>query len=148
MKENARTDDLLEIIRRWEDVRVNDLLTEEQKLAIRENTQQEHILLINEEKQYELQPYFRVALPEDSPITAYTFTRGGESWAVYWHKSGEGKLKLPIGSGELRLYEELWLPPIPLENGSAILPADKCRYVKTALPTEKLVELFQKAECQ
>jgi len=143
--QNPRLYDILEVLRRWEDARTKGFFTAQQKVQMKD-LEQEHILLINEEKQYELQPYFRVALSEDSPITAYTFTRGEESWAVYWHKSGEGKLKLPVDSAELALYEELWQPAIPLETGTAILPADKVRYVKTALPAEKLVELFQKAE--
>ena len=112
------------------------------------NLEQEHILLINDRKEYELRPYFRVELPEDLPITAYTFTRGDEAWAVYWHREGEGKLELPVDSGEIQLYEELWQSPISLESGPAILPADKIRYVKTALPREKLVEAFQKAKLQ
>ena len=141
--ENPRLYDILEVLRRWEDARTSGFFTFEQKEQLK-NLEQEHILLINEEKQYELQPYFRVEL--DAPITAYTFTRGGESWAVYWHQSGEGKLKLPVDAEEIQLYEELWQPAIPLEKGAAILPADKVRYVKTALPAEKLVEVFQKAE--
>ena len=145
--QNPRFYDIMEVLRRWEDARTSGFFTAEQKEQMK-NLEQEHILLINEEKQYELQPYFAVKLPEDSPITAYTFNRGGESWAVYWHKSGEGKLKLPVDSKDIQLFEELWQPAISLESGSAILPADKVRYVKTALPAEKLVELFQKAELQ
>ena len=145
--ENPRLYDILEVLRRWEDARTSGFFTAGQKEQMKD-LEQEHILLINEEKQYELQPYYRVELPEDRPITAYTFTRGDESWAVYWHQAGEGKLKLPVDSAELQLYEELWQPPVSLEDGPAILPADKCRYVKTALPREKLVEVFQKAELQ
>ncbi|MBQ7769414.1 MAG: hypothetical protein IJ403_11125 [Oscillospiraceae bacterium] len=143
--ENPRLYDILEVLRRWEDARTSGFFTAEQKEQMK-NLEQEHILLINEQKEYELQPYFRVALSEDFPITAYTFTRGGESWAVYWHRSGEGKLKLPVNAEEIQLYEELWQPSVSLGNGLAVLPADKCRYVKTTLPMEKLVEVFQKAE--
>ena len=144
--ENPRLYDILEVLRRWEDARTSGWFTKEQKEALKD-LRQEHILLINEEKQYELQPYFRVELPKDFPITAYTFTRGEDTWAVYWHKSGEGKLKLPVDSREIQLYEELWQMPISLENGPAVLPAGKCRYIKTALNSQKLVEVFQKAEC-
>ena len=143
--ENPRLYDILEVLRRWENARTSGFFTPEQKEQMKD-LQQEHILLINEQKEYELQPYFAVKLPEDSPITAYTFTRGAETWAVYWHKSGEGKLQLPVDSSEIQLLEELWQPPVSLENGPAILPADKCRYIKTSLPMEKLVELFQKAK--
>ena len=143
--ENPRLYDILEVLRRWEDARTGGFFTQAQKEELK-NLEQEHILLINEEKQYELQPYFRLEM--DSPITAYTFTRGEETWAVYWHRTGEGQLMLPVDSGEIAVYEELFLPPIPLEKGPANLPAGKLRYVKTALPREKLVELFQKAETE
>ena len=143
--ENPRLYDILEVLRRWEDARTSGFFTEAQKEELK-NLEQEHILLINEEKQYELRPYFRVEM--DSPVTAYTFTRGEETWAVYWHRSSEGKLKLPIDSEKVELYEELWQSAIPLEKGPAILPADKIRYVKSAQPMEKFVELFQKAELQ
>lgn len=141
--ENPRLYDILEVLRRWEDARTSGFFTTEQKEEMK-NLEQEHILLINEQKEYELQPYFRVE--QDSPITAYTFSRNGESWAVYWHRTGEGALKLPVDSGEIELFEELWQSPVSLEKGAAILPAGKVRYVKTALPAQKLVELFQKAE--
>ena len=143
--QNPRLYDILEVLRRWEDARTSGFFTPDQKEELK-NLEQEHILLINEQKEYELQPYFAVKLPEDAPITAYTFNRGEETWAVYWHKSGEGKLKLPVDSTEIQLLEELWEQPISLEKGPAILPADKVRYVKTTLPREKLVELFQKVE--
>ena len=144
--ENPRLYDCLEVLRRWEEARTGGFFTPEQKKQL-QNLEQEHILLINEQKAFELQPYFAVKLAEDSPITAYSFTRGEASWVVYWHRTGEGKLRLPVNSEELQLFEELWEPPLPLPAGPVVLPADKRRYVKSTLPTEKLVEVFQKAEC-
>lgn len=143
--ENPRLYDILEVLRRWEDARTRGFFTAGQKEQMKD-LGREHILLINERKEYELQPYFAVELPGDSPITAYTFTRGDEAWAVYWHKTGAGKWKLPANAEDIALYEELWQSPVPLENGPAILPADKLRYVKFAGSPQKLVELFQKAE--
>lgn len=143
--ENPRLYDILEVLRRWEVARTTGFFTEAQKEQLKD-LEREHILLINERKEFELQPYFAVDLPADSPITAYWFTRGEETWAVYWHKTGEGQLRLPAKTEDIQLFEELWQPPIPLDNGFAILPADKRRYVKTTLSAEELIFDFQNAE--
>jgi len=144
--ENPRLYDILEVLRRWEEARTGGFFTQEQKEQLKD-LEQEHILLLNEEKQYELQPYFSIqnAAGEDSPITAYWFTRGEETWAVYWHKTGEGQLRLPVKPGDVELFEELWQPPVVPAGEQTLLPADKRRYIKTALSSKELIAAFQNA---
>ena len=145
--ENPRLYDILEVLRRWEEARTGGFFTQAQKKQLQDLTQ-EHILLINEAKVFELQPYFEIknVAGEDSPVTAYWFTRGEETWAVYWHKTGEGKLRLPVKAGEVALFGELWEDPATLAGEQAVLPADKRRYLKTGLTPEELVKAFQNAE--
>ena len=135
MKENARTDDLLEIIRRWEDVRVNDLLTEEQKLAIRENTQQEHILLINENRSYEVVPYAPVETSDEN-LKAYWFERNGSKWVVYWHAAGEGTAELPV---DVLVQDELYEAPVICRE----IPVGKRRYARANAQDLDLIALFE-----
>ena len=92
-KAHPRTEDIFEVIRRWEDVRAKNWLTEEQKLALR-NLEQEHILLINEDKEYELVPYDQIkdAANGSSDILAFIFERKDERFVVYWHTTGSGSL--------------------------------------------------------
>lgn len=140
--ENPRLYDILEVLRRWEEVRATNWLTDEQKEELK-NLEQEHILLINEQKEFELVPYNEIKDLQASDISAFSFTRNGESFVVYWHRSGSGTLKLPLDSTDIQLVEELWKSPIAWTD---VLPADKRRYVRSKLPVEKLIEAFQKAE--
>ena len=148
-KKNPRVYDVLEVVRRWEEVRAANWLTQEQKEMLK-NLEQEHILLINEQKEFELQPYDQIkdAAGGHKEFTAFSFTRNGESYVVYWHHSGNATLKLPLSSEDITLVEELWEQPVTVDaqENSVVLPADKRRYVRSKLPVEELIRAFREAE--
>ena len=138
--ESPRIDDILEVLRRWEEVRATNWLTDDQKEMLK-NLEQEHILLMNEQKAFELVPYNRIegAAGNDPEITAYSFIRNGENYVVYWHHSAQGVLDL---GEDVQVLEELWEQP----KTCSALPLGKRRYVKSDLPMEKLIAAFQKAK--
>lgn len=139
--QNPRLYDVLEVLRRWEQVRATGWLTSAQKEELK-NLDQEHILLINEQKEFELVPYNEIQdLPAD--ISAFSFTRKGESYVVYWHRTGSGKLHLPMDTADYQVVEELWEEALPVSDS---IPVDKRRYVKSKLPVEKLIDAFQNAK--
>ncbi len=147
---HPRTSDILEVMRRWEDVRAGNLLTEEQKKQLRMlGEEHEHILLINENGEYELVPYRQVkdaAGGNTLEFRAFIFERGGFTWAVYWHPTGSGTFSLPVSGGDITLYDDLRLDPIPFETvgGCAILPLDKRRYIRSTLSEDELVSALTK----
>ena len=140
--QNPRLYDVLEVLRRWEEVRATNWLTPAQKEELK-NLEQEHILLINEEKAFELVPYNEIKDLQAENISAFSFTRNGESYVVYWLHDGSGKLKLPLDAADFQVVEELWQQPISVIGE---IPVDKRRYVKSKLPVEQLIVAFQKAE--
>ena len=137
-RENARTDDLLEVLRRWEDVRVNDLLTREQKEMLRASDGQEYILLINEKKEYELVPYAQMETP-DEKLRAFLFERQDKRYVVYWHTCGAGKLSLDT---PVEVREELYLPGETLQ----VLPVNCRRYICTDLSAEEIRTMILQAD--
>ena len=115
--------------------------TNEQKEMLKD-LNQEHILLLNEEKAFELVPYYQIKdLPAN--ISAFYFTRKGENYVVYWHQNGNVALRLPLEPEDYRVLEELYAEPLPVSDE---IPIDKRRYVKSKLPLETLIAAFQKAE--
>ncbi len=144
---HPRTADNLEVIRRWEDVREQKWLTDEQKEMLK-NLDQEHILLINEEKEFELLPYEQIegAAGGDMKVRAFIFERKGLRCVVYWHTSGEGTLKLPIADATLRkeLYEDAL--PVETADGGILLPIGSRRYLTASLSREELISAFERAE--
>jgi len=139
---NARTADNLEVMRRWEDVRRRNWLTPAQKEMLRDPSV-EHTLLINEAGEYELVPYYPIET--DPQIRAFRFTRKGENWVVYWHRTGEGKLRLPLRQTEVECFEALNAPSIAIDalDGGCVVPVSGRRYIKGEQPLE---EAFRKAE--
>ena len=129
-KKHPRTGDILEVLRRWEDVRAKNWLTQAQKDELK-NLDQEHILLLNEMGEYELAACERVAYP-DERIIVYRFTRHGEDWLVYWHRDGEGTLRLPLRKDQFTLLDRLGGEPLEVtEDGDCcLLPAGNRRYVR------------------
>lgn len=143
---HPRTPDNLEVIKRWEDVRESGWLTEEQKMELRRNDQ-EHILLINEEKQFELVPYRQIT--GDAPgVRAFLFERGGENWVVYWHTFGEGVLRLPVARDLLEVRDELYEEAIALEGDEtcSFLPLSGRRYIRMNLSGVQIESAFKQAE--
>lgn len=146
LKAHARTDDILEVMRRWEAVRASGWLTDDKKLMLRDLST-EHILLINENREYELVPYYQVkqVCHGDAAIRAFVFSRGGKSFAVYWHTTGSGRLILDCKAESLSVQDELYLAPIePYEkSGVSSLPLDNRRYICTELGIDELTALLE-----
>lgn len=143
-RENPRTADILEVMRRWEDVRRKKWLTQEQKDALKD-PKQEHILLIDEKGDYELVPYSQIRC-KCGDIRAFAFTRQSRNYVVFWHKTGQCSLKLSF-AGDCSLETELGrrISDITERNGSVLLPAAGRQYFSTTEPMEQLIEAFKNA---
>jgi hypothetical protein len=100
LKEHPRRDDLLQVVRRWEDVRARKWLTPEQKEALKSETQ-EHHLYLNEKGEYELLEMEMLPTAAKAPNTrAFIFERAGKRMIAYWHTSGAAKLAVDLGKAE------------------------------------------------
>lgn len=139
MDRHPRTPDNLEVLKRWEDVRNTRYLEESMKLSLRDPAK-EHILLIDEEGDFELREYHHLvrAGGGDPSLRAFIFERTGTPWVVYWHSSGEGRLALPLPPDKIELYEKGWeaVAVEDHEKGS-MLPLGSQRYIRFGMPAEK-----------
>ncbi|MDY3072104.1 MAG: hypothetical protein SOW68_07550 [Eubacteriales bacterium] len=142
---HPRIDDILEVMRRWEDVRATHWLTGDQKLALRDLAQ-EHTLLINEKGEYELAAYRKIDAP--SGISAFVFEREGARWVVYWHETGEGSLELPLGGCQYTVSDAIGGEPlaVPSSDGASVIPAGAKRYLRTELSEAEIVRAFADAK--
>lgn len=147
-KSHPRTDDILEVMKRWEDVRTKNWLTYEQKLALR-NLNQEHILLINEKSEYELLPYDRIenVANGNRDVYAFIFKRNDENYVVYWHASGSGNLDLILDAKDITLEKNLGGESVEFSIGenSITIPVDERCYLRSNLSKEKLIYAFENA---
>ncbi len=145
---NPRTKDNFEVFRRWSEVREKNCLTEEQKLALR-NYKQEHILLIDENGEYELAEYNRVegAANGNENITAYTLTRNGKSYAVIWHTKGEGELTLPLDADSLYYEAELGGEKLTLvkDGSNTKLTVSDRAYLCASVTEDELISAIKNA---
>ncbi len=148
LKQHNRTPDNLEVIRRWEEARIENFFTENQKEELK-NSEQEHILLINENGDFEMFPYTQIlnVANGNKNVRAFIFERNNKTCVVYWHIYGDGGLELPVSSGNVRLFEELG-KEIPLKGNveSITIPVGDRRYVQFDLSQEKVVDLFSRAK--
>ena len=149
LRECPRTQDVLEVMRRWEDVKAKNLLTPEQKIAL-QDTGKEHILLVNEQGEYELCEYKKLgsAAGVDTNVRAFTFKRLGKSYAVIWHTTGDGKLCLPLAPDAFKYEDELGGEIITANaiDGGAVIPLSKRRYISTELSMDALVAALSAAK--
>jgi len=148
---HPRTPDNLEVLRRWEDVRVQNWLTEEQKQML-QNLEQEHIFLLNEQKEYELVPYNQImdVANGSREVRAFIFERNKDLYVVYWHISDSKKLELSLSPEDVTLLESFGqeIPVLSDQNiESVVLPVGKRRFLKTSNLTKKeLITAFKNAK--
>ena len=148
---HPRTADNLEVVRRWEEVRAEHWLTDEQKKELH-NADQEHHLLINEEGRFELLPYDQitnVAGENNKEIRAFIFERKGDYYVIYWHISGYKQVELAVNHSDVKLYtnfgqEEQFESH---NDGSIIIPANNRRYIKfNNMSREQIIDIFENAK--
>lgn len=148
MDAHPRTPDNLEVIRRWEEVRVRKWLTAEQKASLRD-LEQEHTLLVDEHGEFALVPCVQIEKVAgiSSPGRAFFFEYRGSSWAAYWHTSGEGILQMPLSAKQVTIMKELNRPLTIKAAGKQVkLPLGEKRYLKFSnLTRQEVIAAFANA---
>ncbi len=128
---NPRAEDCLDVIKTWEDARIENRLTEAQRGMLKTLdpkhhqlvktwhavltkrwvetwskglTDQEHHLFINEKAEYELVPIEEIPGVAGGLVRAYAFRRAaqpGDTYVLLWAVKGEGDLRLPVAPERL-----------------------------------------------
>ena len=91
-----RFDDMAEVLRRWEDVRVRNLMTDEWRAKLRDPKREFHLFL-RPDGTYELVEWRQILVggKEYAPgLRAFVFERGGKRVVAYWHTAGRGSFVL------------------------------------------------------
>ncbi|MFW6100537.1 MAG: hypothetical protein ACOC90_04065, partial [Bacteroidota bacterium] len=146
-KKHPLTEDNLEVVRNWEKVKDTDWLTEKQKQMLR-NIEQEHILLTNEQEEFELLPYEQIenAAKGVKEIRAFIFERQDDLYVVYWHTLGKGQFLLPVEQQNIKAFGSLGGDPLPIKarEQSVVLPVGSRRYLEfTNLSKQQIIEAFR-----
>lgn len=136
LAQHPRTADNFEVFRRWEEVRARKWLTAEQKQQLRD-AEQEFTLLLDEQGDLDLVPCDPVegVAQGSREVAAFTFERADGFYAVYWHRSADRELELPMSPARLALLESLGteIPAAPgTRSGTTLLPVGKRRYLRTS----------------
>lgn len=145
---HPRTEDNLRVIKKWEDARISDVFTDEQKEMMKDPFQ-EHILFESEQG-FELLPYERVEnFANNNPeVSAFLFKRNNKIWVVYWHKKGEAKLKIPIAHNLIKLYNQKKLIKHKYNKTDKvqIFPIDNRRFIEFNLPENEVLKVLATSE--
>ncbi len=126
LEKHPRGADLLEVMRRWEDVRERHWLTEEQRDALKDPKREFH-LYKNESGEYELcEIKMLPAYPKAPQLRGFVFERCGRRVIAYWHTCGSGRISVAFG-----------------ENGcESILEFGGLRYLDTGLSCDGVLPTF------
>ena len=126
---HPRADDLLAVMRRWEDVRAKRWLTPAQRAALRDPTRAFH-LFTDAAGGYELCEIEMLPTPSAAKhLRGFLFARAGQRVVAAWHTAGKGALT--------------WnLSPATTLEGLRYFTTDKSREaVKAAWASAKLEDL-------
>ncbi len=140
-----RLDDIMEVIRRWEDVRAKKWLTDDMKALMRDTTD-EYTLIIDENGKYQLVRYYELEAPEE--IGAFIFEYGKARYVAIWHKDGEGKLTLMLPKSRIKYLSEVFGEELEIagDEGSVTFAVNSKKYIKTTLSEEKIRAAFKAAK--
>lgn len=147
LKRHPRTDDILEMMRRWGDCRRRGLFKDEWRPRLK-NYAQEHHLIVDAKGNYDLVDYSQIAVGDgQNPVRAFVFSKDNATWVVYWHGSGEGRLRLPIAASAAALHDDFAGKAVAFEQDGAsiIVPAAKRLYLKTTLTRDAVERAFAAA---
>lgn len=150
LENNARTDDILEVMSRWEDVRDRNILTDEQKEALK-NPNIEYILLLNENNEYELTPYYQIknAANGCATLRAFSFGRKGKRYVVCWCTTGSTTVALHLPSDSITCEKQLGGERISVDTDGevSLIPISGRSYISSStLSSEELIRAFEKAK--
>ena len=94
---HPRGNDLLGVMRRWEDVRARRWLTDEQRTALKDPAREYH-LYTDDTGAYELHEIEMLPTPAAAQaLRGFVFERKGQQVVAYWHTSGEGTVIWALG---------------------------------------------------
>lgn len=145
---HPRTADNLEVLRRWEEVRVQGWLTQKQKLAMRD-LEQEHILLLDESGRFELAGYSQIpyVAGKDRPARAFAFRRAGDVYVVFWNTAGEATLEVSLPERCVQCMKELGKPMAIRGNSRVVrLPLSGRRFLRcVGVSLQDVTRAFQQA---
>lgn len=146
-QKHPRIADIFEVMRRWEDVKLTGWLSDDQRKELKQ-LDQEHHLIIDENGEYELVPYNEIKCAQKN-LAAFAFARNGKSYVTYWHKSGSGKLFLPLDEKDTVVFRSFGEAAIETEKaeGGIIVPCDNRAYIETSVSQEALVKIFAEKAC-
>lgn len=123
---HPRIDDLLEVLRRWEEVREKKLLTPEQREALRDAKREFH-LYKDEVGAYELCEIEMLPTPVGAKhLRGFLFERTGKRVVAAWHTAGEGTIDWAFG------------PKEKLAGIRYFTSSNSCEAVRTAWAAAKL----------
>ena len=147
---HPRTNDNLEVIRNWEEARIQNLFSEKQKEELR-NPEQEYFLLKNEAGEFELIAYEQLSnvANQRDEVRAFVFERKGKVGVIYWHVRGEKWLRIPVNANKLQLFDKPGkeiTENLPVAENYSIVPVDHRRYLMFDLPKKKVIEILFNAE--
>ena len=147
IRNHPRSDDNFEVMKNWEDARLSGFFSEEQKDMLKD-AYQEHILIRNSKGGFNLFPYKKINVAQNSnDIIAYLFERNNETWVLYWHPTGSAEIRLPVKPGLVELFYKIDIKAREKQRSKeyCIFPVDNRRFLKFNLPAEEVISLLEKS---
>ena len=106
---NPRTEDCFDVIKLWEDARIENRLTDEERDALKD-LDQEHHLMVNDQGNHELVKIDKVTNVADGVFKAYCFQRSSDPNSTYvliWCTRPQADLLLPVSADQLIVMRPL-----------------------------------------
>ena len=129
---NPRTEDCFDVIKLWEDARIEGKLSDDQRESLK-NLDQEHHLLVDEQGRHELAPVDEIPDVCGGLFKAYGFRRPArpdDAYVLIWHTRGEADLAVPVAADKVVVMRPFGKTlSLKSENGNSVFPVGGRTYI-------------------
>jgi hypothetical protein len=147
---NPRTEDCFDLIKLWEEARIENRLSDEQRKMLKE-LDQEHHLLVNEQGEHELVAIDEIADVAGGLFKAYRFHRAADpnsTYIIIWCTRRQTDLLLPVATDQLVVMRPFGTPlPVQTVGKKARLTiSDRCYLVLKGMTADQASQLLATAQ--
>lgn len=144
---NPRTEDNMEVIRRWEDAKLSGALDDVMKDCLK-NPDAEYFMLGEPGRGMEVLPYCSITGYDERRVRAFFFERGGKNCILYWSPCETESEPLYFNSEghRTRLYDTSFKSSGLERRGRyAVLPLGGRMVLETDMDKEQLIKEFRRS---
>lgn len=149
MERHPRNSDNLEVIKLWEDAKIEKALTAQQKEMLK-NPDKEYTIFKDKKGNYSIYEVTQIVSDEENktqPVRAFAYENDGKANIIFWNISGENTLTLPVKNGvKVELLNSKHVKKkLRVKDKQYLIPVSERSVLQVNIPIDEAIEYFKQS---